>query len=224
MPAILANSRSFRLSSDYPLDKIVWMYTGSVTLAANGNKDVVLPHSLPFTPLPTGTWTTASDWSVSYEINSGPLGGNPFTVNTSVEANATNVTFANQNNVNSPVTLYFRIYCLEPSDVNLDAPSTNMGVDNFMLNSGLNYTKLFLAGVTTATTASGTYTPVVIHNLGYKPQVMAWVEELGIARPLAFSQPVSGNSISVSSVSLGIRYIAYGTNPMRVHYRVYVDE
>jgi hypothetical protein len=196
-----------------------------------GFNDVHIPHGLPFMPLPRGLWTTDSTWQTAYEMNSGPIttsptAPSPFTFDTGIEANSTEVIFRNQNWTGSTATLYYRIYAFMPSTVNLDAPFTNVGVDNFMINSDYNYTKLYLAGVTAASGVASS-TAVVPHNLGYRPQVMAWAERDGTVYDETYTYVNSGvpdSGCDVNINDLTFTRASFIPTTERFHYRIYLDE
>lgn len=222
MPAITANARNFLINSDYPIDQIIYIYSGSVLIPAFDFNDVTIPHGLPFTPLPMGQWSTTSDFSVSYEISSGPLGGTPYTVNTGIEANATNIIFSNNNNTGSPITVYYRIYAFQPSNASGDSPHTKSQDADFIFSSDYNYTKLLSSGVT-GTLGAGAATAVT-HSLGYYPQVMAWKEKTGVITPLVFAG-LDGGGHSAQVTTTTVLFTASTSDPSSLfHYRIYLDD
>lgn len=230
MPAIQTNAREFLLTSDYPLDKIVHLVEGSVTVPGTDKATTTKPHGLPYAPLVAGNYSDLSDFSAAYEFKSGPLAPpnpiSPYKYDFSAYSDGTNIIIESGNVVStSAVTLYYRLYCFAPSDQNLESEPTNQGVDNFMLNTDFNYTKLALADVfdQAANTSFDPTFHVVTHNLGYIPQVSFWVETDGIIRNNPIASPTDrGVVCNVTSTSLVFSFIS--TLASRVHYRVYHDE
>lgn len=223
MPAIVQNAEKFLLTTDYSLDKIIWMNTGSLSIPANNFIDLNIPHGLSFMPLPLGSWSTSSDFSVSYEINTGPLGGTPFTINTGLSANGTNVILHTTNNTGSAVTVFYRLYAFMPSDQNQDAPFTSSVSSKFLLNTDRNYTKLFMANILTQGAVGGTpVSQTVNHNLGFYPQLAAWQEVSGTVGPLVFST-INGDGLRAEVTPTSVIFTFQGTAASRVHYRIYAD-
>lgn len=225
-------AKKTRLNTDYPLDKVVWMYESSVTLAAFDIVDVTIPHGLGFIPLPKGMWTNQSNWATSYDFNSGPIITNPsipayFTFQVVVESNPTNVILRTRSYVNTTTTLYYRIYCFMPSGVSALAPNTNTGGNRFIMNTDYNYTKLFMSGQTpTSSTPNSTYT--LTHGLGYRPQVISWPQSGNTVYDANFPM-IWGGTISDRGVDVGLDTITFKRSSVipsseSYHYRIYLDE
>ena len=160
------------LTTDKPLDKVVYLHTEAVAIAAYDYNDVTIAHGLSFLPLVNAQWSTSPDFSTSYNIGGGPNTGASRSYNTGIAADATNVYINTTNNTASAVTLYFRIYGLMLNTVNDDAPHTASSGDSFVLNTDYNYTKLVAAGTVTGP-SSGYQIINVDHSLLYRPQVSA---------------------------------------------------
>lgn len=215
------------LTTDKPLDKVVYLHTEAVAIAAYDYNDVTIAHGLSFLPLVNAQWSTSPDFSTSYNIGGGPNTGASRSYNTGIAADATNVYINTTNNTASAVTLYFRIYGLMPNTVNDDAPHTASSGDSFVLNTDYNYTKLVAAGTVTGP-SSGYQIINVDHSLLYRPQVSAWVTRAGRTAPYIYNQlydsppPFDTVNIHVSSTQVVFAFedvlAAY-----TVYYRIYGD-
>lgn len=218
----MTDARNFLLTSDYPIDKVVYIESGSFTATASSQTIHNTAHGLPFTPLLDGTWSTGSGFTLSYDMGTGPISTTPgllFNVESDVSASSTNATITVGNATGSNVTVFYRIYGFEPTTANADAPHTVDSADSFYLNTDFNYTKLFDSGVVTTST-------VVSHNLGYKPQVSMWEEVAGVIRKKNENRNGTGGNtytaISTSAVTITFDGSAPGTT--KAHYRIYIDE
>jgi len=205
----MADSRNFLLNTDYPMDKVVYMTSGSFT-SPTGGIDYQFSHNLSFNPLIIGTWSLDSDFSTSREGGFfGFEGTDPTTVYAIFSADSTNITIRTIN-PGASVVVYYRIYAFMPTNVNDDSTSTASIADNFVLNTDYNYTKLFLSGVSVAVAST-----VVTHNLGYRPQVIAWLKDSTI---YGTELIVDMGYIKVTDTTIEIVSPTYD-----VHYRIYAD-
>lgn len=221
MPAIDANAGGFLYTTDYPLDKIIYMGTGSFTVGATSSASDPVAHALPFTPLLDGTWSTDPTFALSYDMGSGPASsasGFLFDIAPEVSANSTNAIVSAQNVTGSPITVYYRVFGFEPSDVNLDAPFTSSVADNYVLNTDFNYTKLYRADVATSST-------VISHGLGHRTQVSMWEEKSGTIRKRNENRNGSSGEFytTVSTSAVTIAFDAFATPGTKAHYRIYLD-
>lgn len=211
MPAIAVSANDMLLSSDYPLDKIIYMRSGSFSVPAGGGLGAsdAIEHILPFTPLIIGTWSTDSDFTTSKEcFVSGWEGVDPNLPYVSVKSDGTNVTITAFNPGGSAITAYWRAYGFIPSDADLDAEATAALADQFQFNTDYNYTKLFKAGIALAAA-----TTTIDHDFGYRPQVIAWLKTGS-----SFEQINVSGYIKVTTTQVII------TAPSNdVHYRIYAD-
>jgi hypothetical protein len=224
MPAIQANARNFLVNSDYPLDQVVYKNPGQLTVSAASFGTSVVAHGLPFTPLPQGNWSTQPDFAVSYEFGSGPpnpsVATSIYLYDVTVDALGPDVTVSVTNYSGSPVTIYYRVYAYQPSNVNLDVPHTN-DADTYLLNTDMNYTKLFRADLFAQAAVSGAV--AVPHSLGYYPQAAAWTEVSGVIRPIYQADPgISEVTCEVGTVSLIFTFVF--PSAMNVHYRIWLDD
>ena len=207
--------RDFLLNTDYELDKIVFFEDGNLTSTAT------ITHKLNFIPLVFGVWSTDSNFSSANTIgwvdSSAEPGYNPVL---SVEAYATSTSIkitvaGNTNNV--PV--YYRIYAFEPNDSRENAPYTSKRADKFILNTDYNYCKLMKSG---AFTQDDEY---FNHNLGYIPQVMAWMQrevndEIRVY-PLEAASEYTNVGITVDSTKIQNKRLFFID---KIYWRIYYDE
>jgi hypothetical protein len=208
----MTDPKKFLLNSDYPLDKIVYMTSGTFVSNAVGGGSVTIPHGLGFMPLPYIQWSLNSDFSTCQEITERPgdLYPTVFPYIVSYESNATNIIINFFNGALAQTTYYYRIICFMPTDINADVTNIASLADDFILNTDYNYTKLFMSGINTSTT--------VTHNLGYVPQVMWWYESSAdkILSPVNLGYPTT-NTPYVTTTTVVFPNTNY-------HYRIYIDE
>jgi hypothetical protein len=225
MPAVIGDAEKFQLNSDYPLDKASYLTSTSVALGSLSFNDVTFNHSLGFAPLLQSMWSQDSTFASAYDENSGPKNaGGQNVVQTAAQSTSTQITLFNTNNQAFNTTVYWRLFGFMPSNVNTDASFTNVGVDNYMLNSDYNYTKLYLSGVTAAS-ATPSSTETVTHNLGYRPQVLCWTEKGGIFSWMnSFASVGQGNTCNVSTTDVTFTRDSLLAASLKFHYRIYLDE
>lgn len=215
----------FLLNSDYPLDKVIYQDIRSVAIPGYDYNDVTFAHGLGFLPLVSAQWSTASDFSVSYNIGGGPNTGATRSYATGIAADGTNIYLTTSNNTASAVTLYFRIYGLMPDNVNADVPSTASSGDTFILNTDYNYSKLVTAGRVTGP-GSGTSTSTITHALGYRPQVSIWMTRASRVSPYLLNQvtatPFDAVTAHVTTTALVFTFTSV-LEAYEMHYRIYGD-
>lgn len=226
MPAVDSNASNFLYTTDYPLDKIIYMKTGSFIVGAMDTVDHSIAHGLPFTPLLDGTWSTDPSFSLSYDMDTGVPTTAPefiFDVVASTFASSTDSIVSAQNGTGSSVTVYYRIFGLEPSNSNLDVSFTSSVADNLVFNTDLNYTKLYKADIVTTTS-------VIDHGLGHRPQVNMWAEDptgSGSIRKInqndSTTTSVGYFSTVVSTINVTITFSPFAPVGTKAHYRIYLD-
>lgn len=225
--SILTNANEFLKNSDFPMDKVIFMASGSTTVGAHSSTDESVAHNLNFTPLPLASWSPSSSFAVSYEETTGPRTGGSFIQFVTSYSDETNVTISCVNGGGSSYTFYWRVYCFEPSDKNELAPYTSSSSTNYIINTDYNYSKLYLADVFHQAAVGGT--PViqtVAHNLQYYPQVMIWQHFYSSNRTVSYK--VAGLGLlatemiaSISTTTLSFQFES--SSEMDVHYRIYTD-
>lgn len=67
----MADPKNFLLNSDYPIDKVIKVISGSFTANANVYTTINVPHNLPELPLIIPQWSTTPDFSIVYDNDSG---------------------------------------------------------------------------------------------------------------------------------------------------------
>lgn len=224
MPAILGNSSNFLLTTDFPLDKVVYLWSGSINLTFGGTGTKSIATGLGFNPLPSLFYSTTSDFSIAYESESSPADPNFFNTtlyNVIVAANGGTLTVTASSFNTSAVTIYFRVYCFVPSNINPAAPPTAAIADAFQFSTDYNYTKLFKADVVPFTTSTTILT--INHNLGYVPQISSWIENSGNISPNSTTQVDPTGSIGGSTVTSTTLTYAPGGIAGNFHYRIYLD-
>jgi len=167
-----STANNLLLSTDFPLDKIIYMNSGSISVPSGSSLDINVPHNLPFRPLLIATWSTTADFAISYE--QGVSGFTDLSIpQLSVQSTPTDIRFLPLNYTGSTLTYYWRVFGFMPSDVDAEAIFTSATADSFVLNTDYNYTKLWDSGI--KLWASGTQT--IDHNFGYRPQIEIWFEQ-----------------------------------------------
>jgi hypothetical protein len=233
MPADVQRAKNFLLTTDYPLDKVVYLNSGSATVPfPTAGFLVTIPHHLPFTPLVSGNWALTSNFSVSYEYGSGTFpsnnaGAQLFNIKMDIYADATNVYVSPVNVSGSPAVIYYRIFGLEPSDSQADLPFTASAGDSFVLNTDFNYTKLYVEEVITSPSKPSTQT--ILTNLNYRPQVMPWLSNsLGNRLPVDYTQISAGGTPVDYGVVITVNTVDYQLDALstvtRIDTRIYIDE
>lgn len=165
-----ADPRNFLVNTDYPMDKIIYMNSGSFTATTSGLGDIdAIEHGLPYRPHIAGSWSLNSDFSTSKEFYI-PTYADLDGVYVECYTDDTYVRIYSQNYSGSNKTIYWRIYGFMPSGITETASSTSSLSSDFVFNTDYNYSKLWYSDLIPYS-ASPT---VVTHNFGYRPQIMAW--------------------------------------------------
>lgn len=221
----LVSGEKMLLNTDCPLDKVIYMKEVTVPLASLSFNDITITHDLGFTPLLQGAWTQDSTWATVYDENSGPVNaGGQFLVNTSVESTSTSIKLYNTNNQAFATNVYWRLFGFMPSNVNADAAFTSSSADNFVINTDVNYTKLYDSGVTAASSTLGSI-ETVDHNIGYKPQVLCWAENSTFTYWMnTYAQPGVNNNCKVTDTQIIFtRDNVFLSSAVKFHYKIYLD-
>lgn len=239
----MSDARNFLMSSDHQVDKIIYFKERFV--AVNDKQgSTEFNVDLPFCPLVFGVWSTTPDFTVCHPFTQGGIMSsrtNDFVTDfVGVKASRANGTtkIMVDHYFTSVHNYYVRIYGFMPTDVELSADITSTRAQGLISSSDYNYRKLVLAGVepytidTTSQTGQAS-TVTINHNLGYLPQVMAWLETSYMNEreiiPFGFSQRGSSlapfGNITLTNSSVVITPLAgqWG-DTFRAHYRIYYDE
>lgn len=233
MPANPLNAKFFKLTTDYPLDKVIYLASGSFNMTATLNGLLSFAHNLPFTPLISGSWSLTSDFSVQYDFNTGTTptqnsGFSPFdkSINDPY-ADATNINLQ-YTNTSSATTAYYRVYGFMPPGVDFNIPGTASSGDNFVLNLDYNYTKLYMYD--TVPVGSTPFSQNIVHGLGYYPQIMAWYRDTSnniypvSSSLVSGSTPTTGGNIFLPDTNSFTLYVPSGAAVNAMYYRVYLDD
>lgn len=225
----MTDPRNFLVNSNYPLDKIVYMTSGSMLVPVTFSGDLTIAHGLGFMPLPLILWSNDVDFTTTYTsgdatYNSGAIDGSSFTLGQSynVSADSTNLVINQYNNSGSTKTVYYRVYCFPPSTLDEDTEiehTSSLG-NNFILNTDYNYMKLAFTG------ALSSGTPSFSHNFGYIPTAMIWGVVSGFATPLVSSQiivPFPAGNFMVDVTTTAIIWTGAGTTFDTIEYRIYAE-
>lgn len=225
----MADPRNFLLNTDYPMDMVVLLHKGSINFSVSGTT-YTAAHGLAFTPLIKVVWSTDSSFTTTYGVGDGPISTSasfPFLPQlTRAYANATNIVleFGNPGAVNDA---YIEIYGYMPSDVNVDTPSTASSADNFVINTDYNYSKLLVEGVTASSSSPGS-SEVVVHGLGYYPQVEIWQVKSGNVECVSAITLADGaniyESFKLTTSTLTMTRDPSLFTPEYFYYRIYADE
>ena len=170
------NPKDFLLNTDYEMDKVILVKTGNFT-------DVIeFQHGLSFTPLIFGIWSLDSNFTSANQLGptfggTEPPGSYSPPLGVTVRTSDTRVRLAAIGDGESSATIYYRLYAMAPTESNADIPATSGLANTFMVNTDYNYRKLKATGEFTS--GGQSYT----HNLGYIPQVMAWIKYKNIDIP-----------------------------------------
>lgn len=221
---MVQDARKFLISSDYPMDLVVWSTSGEKVVAAQSWSTLDILHGLPFKPLFFGLYSIdgGNTW-VALDV--GIANG----ADLYPQADSTKVSIEIHSRVQT--TLKYKIWAYAPSNASseITPPSSE---NTFRINSDRDYLKLVKADIWNA--VAGEDTVFYNHNLGYKPWAMMWFEYTdGTIHPPLFVK--SGNAslspnrcVSVDDNSLRASFTTLAINAddtlKAIHYRVYADE
>ena len=213
----------FLLNTDYELDRIVYFkegkFKGSISFA----------HNLSFAPLVFGIWSTDKDFNSVNTftiLDSDPWPAYKPILSVQCTSTIEKINLKSGGNDNN-VDLYYRIYAFESDNENKSTPLTSKNAKNFILNTDYNYCKLYKSGVFNSVPAS------FKHNLGYKPQVLAWYRysaEIMDPEPATiypYSHATESKSMGLVVTDTEIKINAGQVAQLaidKVYWRIYYDE
>lgn len=206
-----------RLTTDYPIDVVAGYQTGSVSVGAASSIAPVIAHGLGYTPLYFLKWSTTPDFSISFD----EVGVTFNFIQLSAQTDSTNLYLFALNITSSSQTLYYRVIYFMPTNININAPGTQLYLDDSNLNSDYNYTKIYEEGLTGGSSAT------VAHNLGYYPQVEAWYIRSSDSRCVhCVEGQATGNATPIIVVTpTEVQFInGSSTSASNWHYKIYADE
>ena len=224
----MSDARNFLITSEYPTDKIVWLYEGQTTTDQYGSFSVEIPHNMGATIFATGIWTI-DDWGTTYNSSTTLHSGQSYSRYSLLASDSTQVYFNgfcedNDGNELIGATLKFRFWGFfnEAETQNKFADATASASSNkFIKDSRLGYPKLFMEGYADAT--DGTKT--IYHNLGFVPFVEIWYQtdnKWYQVDYVDFVSPISTWTIQNTNTILSFNGDGY-TN-YKYYYRIYADE
>lgn len=241
MPADITKAKDFLLTTDFPLDQIIYLKSDSYPVAGFGNPGSIgtisVPHSLGTIPLGNMIWSMDEDFTTSYMVGSSPnpddITRSNVGVEVSVYASSTDIVIGFSNFLNAGFTFYYRVYAFEQSNSTLDFAPTASSSSDFIINTDFNYTKLY---IDEEQPIVGTAT--ITHNLGYIPQTEAFIElpqdisnPRRIQPPTQFSNVLNystlspGNNLGFKVTTIDMSYEPVGLPlPDVFHARIYLDE
>ena len=209
--------RKFLINTDYEMDKIIYFKQVKFT------SSVEILHGLPFTPLAFGVWSTDENFnSVNPlgELDSGSEQGYQPLLSVECKATASTIKLTSAGNTSNS-DIYYRVYAFEPAGSTAQISPTTAPAQKFALNTDYNYCKLMQTGTFTQSNES------FAHNLGYIPQVLAWVEykpsSSGAIQPITFGSEDTGFKITVTNNAIQIGNIMSAFTE-KIHWRIYYDE
>ena len=244
----MANPNDFLLNTDYEMDKIIYFYEGKIV--DDGQHYVNISIDDNFLPLVFGVWSYNKDFSdchtfgfkgayIDYAIFEGYLTKNvELSAQQHIDGNGNKTTHIVLDRETISGDFYVRIYGFEPEDSHRNLAATSGHASTFILNTDYNYRKLFKKGkvelVKNPDQTTG-YDPMTIpHNLGYKPQVMIWIEDVSQSGDGGEFHNINWGDWQTMDSDSGLQVnnndITYyptmfqGTDVRYLHYRIYYDE
>lgn len=206
----------FLINTDYPIDKIVFMQSGSFSAGVTFSFLLDINVSTPFAFLPIFQWSNNSNFEPVYtgadatyaSGQSDPISFIPYGQFYNVVSYPGKLTFIGFNNSGGTKTVYWRVVGLMPSTQDgssIQADFTSSLADSFALNSGYNYMKLIdRFALPNNLGADVSYN----HNLGKIPTVMTWgklgdgyTSEIASAQLLPPFNSETGLEVTASSIT-----------------------
>ena len=238
MPADINTVSFFHLSTDFPVDKVVFLESGQFTVPASSSGYIYsIPHGLPFIPLMGGGWSLNSDFSTQYNYSSGTtpstVPGALFAQQVNIFADATNVYFHANNTAGTSKVIYFRVMAFQPSNDDSDVPHTVSSGDLFNFDTSNISFKLVGEGYVDCPAAGGTASQVNVPDvlINSTARISGWVEAVtwnGTTNVTAvhpagtWVAPANEVVIFQSNADYFTIETSAGGAAHRVHYREYV--
>lgn len=203
------------MTSDYPMDKIVFFWEGEVTFTSSITTPAAfIPHNLPFAPLVFGVFTE-DNWATTYTE---PC-YEPWVVllshNNNIEVRAYKAGGGGK--------VKIRMFGFEPSGDSI-LPPTSTQASAFVLNSDYGYLKLYAAG-SVITDDGGNAS--ISHNLGFVPIVMGWISYPDGIQRWEQSRGIAGGSkqgIEISDTKMMFHNDGTVDPGSVFYYRIYANE
>lgn len=230
----------FLYNSDFVQDKAILLESASFTIPTpTAGYTFTIAHGLPFTPLVGGSWSTSSNFLVTYDFGSGVIpssniGASIFDYSLEIAADSTNIYIIPTNVSGATQTVHVRVFGIEPSDSTATLPHTASSGDVFAFSTGYNYTKPYEASKITGLASSSTTT--ITHSLGYVPQLTAWATNSArtfnsvffedVTYPIYVSSFIGGSVVDASvevTTTTAIFKTGSSSNTNRFDYVIYYD-
>lgn len=212
---------NFVLNTEYPADKIVWLYEGQMAVSGGWVANTIsINHSLGV-PLFVRGLFTLDNWVTCYQFGTTVYETQGLVMAISSSLSADTSTVVGKIFVNNSGTCKYHLWGVidEINTANLSVPETSPSTyNNFILNTTNNLPRLFAEGYATAGT---TYN----HGLGKVPYVDVWGKNSSNNWALVPMQPFglsygTGAKIKVTNNTLEF---TNETSPYsEFYYRVYV--
>lgn len=226
----MSKAGNFLITSEYPTDKIVWMYEGSVTTDEFGAFEAKISHNLPSIPFCTGLWTV-DGWATQYNACTTIHQGQVYSRYSQLSSNNTIVTFSgycsnDDGTAMAGATVRFRLWGFfnESQTMGVFADTTSGLSENmFVKNTSFGYPKLFMEGIADATQETQT----IYHNLGFIPFVEIWQElddSWFLVDYVDFTDEDSGASWTIHNTASYISFNGSSYTNYKYYYRIYADE
>ena len=168
------NLSNFQFNTDYPVDKIVWMWEGNVSPSTS---ELVIPHHLGAVPFCQGV-LSPDDWRTTYPSGTTVLAESQqySVLSFSVRSDGNNVYVYYYGDDAAPAKVRLWGVFNEAETWNIEAPGTSVSPGgNFIFNSEFKYPNLAFEGEVGPSDSPA----VISHNLGYVPYVDVWVLAAG---------------------------------------------
>ena len=206
----------FLFNSDYPIDKLVWLYEGEQTLSG-GYKEFTLTHSVGAQLFVQGIWS-ADDWATTMPFCTERVSGQTYAFFTTLYSNTTNVVgtimLDGGGSKKIKVRLWGVVHEGETLGTNLN-PTATLSANRFVLNTDNNYPQLLMDGYANPGTA-------IYHNLGEMAYTDVWYKASWASGYSYVNDICSGfganNQVNITTNGL---YVGSGSNITKYYYRIY---
>lgn len=224
----MSDARNFLITSEYPTDKIVWLYEGETTTDEWGAFSIDIPHTLGVDIFCTGIWTI-DDWATQYNTSTAIHSGQIYSrysllYSTNLNVHLSGFCTDSEGMAIESTTLKYKLWGFvnEASTQNLFVGETASASSNlFVKDSRLAYPKLFMEGFADAT--DGTKT--IYHNLGFAPFVELWqyLDDKWYQVDYIDFQS-EGATWTIKNDASTLSFNGEGYTSYKYYYRVYADE
>ena len=213
-------SPNLSFNSDLPMDKVIWLYEGTVTADNYGSWNVTIPHKLAAVPFVKGVWTK-DNWSTTWMSNARHADHDYLDIMCDVASDGTNVYFYGST-TSTGATIKYKLWGVwnEKETYSTKADFTkNTSKNDFILNSDYNYPQLVMEGYL----EKG---KTVTHGLGFVPQCDIWSYEQISAQANGYKQYTdeflssSYGNVKLTDTTLSVDGQAYMS---KIYYRIYAS-